>query len=502
MQQTLIEGKYEVLAKIKEGGMGAIYKVRHVLLDEVRVIKVMRPQIEETEEARKRFYQEAKMATSLKHPNIAALLDFLEDQNHTFYMVMEYIEGVNLSEFVNTNGVPLITTTLEMTIQSLQALSYLHKRGIVHRDISPENIMLTHDHDGNVVVKLIDLGVAKFTESEGMTQAGVFVGKLKYGSPEQFGSLEQGKKIDGRSDLYSLGCVLYQTLTGQTPFKASSTQDFILAHLMKPPRPFAEVDPDGRVPEDLRQVVLKSLEKKREDRFATAEEFGEALRGVERRIRSEVETGTRALFDANLQAAAAAHPKEIELGSDRKRVEKQLAKAFGAAQTPASPVEAVRTTSDTEETQLSPDVAKMRTAETEAVTGATPAPSSGKKRLAVTAGAIVAAAAVLVIAVLLLRHPTPPPPVQTGALLVTSTPWGRISVASETGDRKISMPMTMTPARLTLPPGRYKVTVVSDSTHQEQSQVAEVVASAEKTMHIDLPGAEETVGRAVAALAP
>src|SRR5512140_1099694 len=252
MTSSLIEGKYEILSKLKEGGMGAIYKVRHVLLDEVRVIKVMRPQIEDDPDAQRRFQQEAKMATSLKHPNIAALLDFAEDKDHTFYMVMEFIDGANLAEFSAKTGPPPLLAALEIGIQTLRALGYLHRRGIIHRDISPENIMLTHDADGHVVVKLIDLGVAKQTGTQGMTLTGMFVGKLKYGSPEQLGVLKAHEKIDGRSDIYSLGCVMYQILTGQSAFAADSMQAYVMHHLMHPPRPFEETDPEAKIPADVR----------------------------------------------------------------------------------------------------------------------------------------------------------------------------------------------------------------------------------------------------------
>ena len=183
---TLIEGKYEILGKICEGGMGAIYKVRHRLLDEIRVIKVMHPQIGESEEMKKRFVQEAKTVTKLKHPNIGAVLDFALDSDGAAYIVMEFIDGVTLSDVFKTAGPPEMPLALEVTHQTLLALGYLHRRNIVHRDIAPDNIMLTRDEEGNPRVKVIDLGIAKaLDKTVELTSTGVFLGKVKYCSPEQ-----------------------------------------------------------------------------------------------------------------------------------------------------------------------------------------------------------------------------------------------------------------------------------------------------------------------------
>jgi len=284
---TLLDGKYEVLSKIKEGGMGAIFMVRHVLLDEIRVIKTMRTQIEDDPDAKKRFYREAKLAKDLKHENIASFIDFFEDQDHTFYMVMDYIEGSNLSELIDRQGRLPLTTVLDISIQTADALGYLHKKGIIHRDISPENIMLTEDSEGQIQVKLIDLGVAKQTSQQTMTEAGIFVGKLKYGSPEQLGVLKKGEAIDGRSDLYSLGAVIYFALTGKHAFDAQTPQAYISQHLVRGPRPFPESDPEGRVPEVLRAIVMKSLAKNRQERFSSAEEMAATMREEREEMRRQ-----------------------------------------------------------------------------------------------------------------------------------------------------------------------------------------------------------------------
>ena len=280
---TLIEGKYEILGKIREGGMGSIYKVRHKLLDEIRVIKVVRPEMVADEELKRRFVEEAKTATRLKHPNIGTIHDFALDEDGTAYLVMEFIEGVSLNELKATQGPPGLALSLETAHQTLLALGYLHRKNLVHRDIAPDNLMLTHDDEGRPQIKLIDLGIAKAVDREQhLTSTGVFLGKLKYASPELFGALPPGEKLDGRSDLYSLGVVLYELLTGVRPIGGEAPAELLRGHLFLAPLPFEKSDPLQRVPPEVRAVVLRALEKKREDRFATAEEFDReivALRG-------------------------------------------------------------------------------------------------------------------------------------------------------------------------------------------------------------------------------
>ncbi len=268
------EGKFEILHKISEGGMGAIYKVRHVLLDEVRVIKVVRPGREDDENLEARFHREARTATRLRHANIAVMYDFSIDEGGTAYIVMELIDGKTLHEVLLTSGPPPLAETLEIARQSLDALSYLHGQGYVHRDISPDNLMLTRDSAGEPLVKLIDLGVAKRVGgSHQLTETGMFLGKVRYSSPEQFG----GGELDPRSDLYSFGVMLYELLTGSIPIQGEDFSSFIGGHLIRAPISFDVTDPEGKVPAGLRRVVMKTLEKKPENRVASADELARLL---------------------------------------------------------------------------------------------------------------------------------------------------------------------------------------------------------------------------------
>jgi serine/threonine protein kinase len=273
-----LEGKYEILSKIKEGGMGAIYLVRHRLLGELRVIKIMKPEVAESEEQQKRFFREAQTATRLRHQNITTFYDFVLGEDGTAYMVMEFVDGINVHDLLQSQGPAPVALAMDLSRQSLSALGYLHRKGIIHRDISPDNIMVTHDDEGRPEVKLIDLGIAKMANSQSeLTAADVFVGKLRYCSPEHLNGGAGARNLDARSDLYSYGVVLYEMLTGKLPFVGDSVQALVAAQLFRPPIPIEESDPHGLVSPALRQVVMKALEKKPESRYQTADEFTRAL---------------------------------------------------------------------------------------------------------------------------------------------------------------------------------------------------------------------------------
>lgn len=280
-----IEATYEVLAKMGEGGMGSVYKVRHRFFDEIRVIKILHDRLEAAESIRERFLGEARRGKQLEHPNLAKVFDFSVAADGTAYMVMEYIEGVTLREVLAGRGGPLEAHfVLPIVQQVLDALGYLHARKVVHRDISPDNIMLVQNESGAPRVKLIDLGIAKALDAtRQLTMAGKFLGKVKYAAPEQFSG-----EVDARSDLYSLGVVLYELLTGVMPITGRDNMSLIAGVVSKPPRDFAETDPGGRVPPALRAAVMKTLAKNPDDRFQTAAELAAALQ-AEPTVEIEVE---------------------------------------------------------------------------------------------------------------------------------------------------------------------------------------------------------------------
>lgn len=321
-----LEGKYEVLEKLHEGGMGAIYKVRHRLLDEVRVIKVMRPQHQSDDGLRARFLREAQMAVRLRHQHIAQMYDFAFDDAGHGFIVMEYVEGISLQELLARIGAPPLALSLELIRQTLTALGFLHRKGIVHRDISPDNVMVAQGDEGKPIVKLIDLGIAKVLASgTGLTVTGTFLGKLRYASPEQFGA--EGTAIDQRSDIYSLGVVLYELFTGAHPVPGDSPQQMIAGHLVRPPLDFATSDPNGRVPDDLRAIVLKAMAKNPNDRFQTVDALDQALAGVQARFPLSTDELTRALQQGTVRTTTNQVPAP---GSTQDRINAQ----FGMGATP------------------------------------------------------------------------------------------------------------------------------------------------------------------------
>src|SRR5213592_930415 len=284
----LIDGKYQIIDRLGVGGMGEIFKVRHIHLNELRVIKIMRPNVASDDQGLQRFLQEARTSTSIKHRNLAMLYDFAQLEDGSYYMVWEFIDGTNIQKWMSQNGPMPPRLTVEIAIQALTGLEYLHSMGLIHRDISPENIMLSQDNRGKLLVKVIDFGIAKSLaegdSGQGLTQTGMFLGKLKYASPEQAGFLKEGEHLDPRSDLYSFGIVMYEMLAGRAPFQATNPHGYILKHVTEKPAPIVETNPNAKVPAQLESIIMRSLEKSRDTRFATAGEFAHSLEAIRNTI--------------------------------------------------------------------------------------------------------------------------------------------------------------------------------------------------------------------------
>ncbi|HEV7519167.1 MAG TPA: TonB family protein [Thermoanaerobaculia bacterium] len=328
-----IEGKYEILGKLREGGMGAVYKVRHRLLEEIRVIKLIQPHLGVGAEVGDRFLREAKMAIQLRHPNIAQLHDFAVDPDGKAFIVMEYIDGLTLEDVRKASGPPPLGLGLEIAQQTLRAVGYLHKKGFLHRDIAPDNLMLTRGFDDGPLVKLIDLGIARvLAGDQRLTSTGLFLGKPRYASPEQFGGdgTEGSEEIDARSDLYSFGVVLYELLTGVCPIAGKEASSLMAGHLFRPPIDFAASDPQGKIPADLRTILLKTLAKRPEERFATAEELAGRLAAIQARY--PIAPGDLA---AVLHSSAASAPRVLAPPAAAGTTQGRLDREFGPEPTPA-----------------------------------------------------------------------------------------------------------------------------------------------------------------------
>ncbi len=291
-----IDSRFEVIAKLGEGGMGTVYKVRHRSLDEIQIVKTMQAQFSSNEALRGRFINEARRGMRLRHPHIAGVHDFAVCADGTGYIVMEYVHGLNLRDMLATRGPLPLPMVGEIAVQTLDALGYLHSEKFVHRDISPDNLMVQVT-DGRPFVKLIDLGISKSLDTgQTMTATGQFLGKVQYAAPEAFGG-----QLDGRSDLYSFGVVMYKLLTNSDPFPGETPREIIKAQLFQPPQPF---DPALRIPEGVQRVVYRALEKEPDKRFADAAEFTAAVEeafGIERTTRD---------WSAGVSSAPAGRPAQ------------------------------------------------------------------------------------------------------------------------------------------------------------------------------------------------
>ncbi len=284
---SVFDGKYEVLERLATGGMGEVWKARHIHLQETRVIKILRADRATDPQALQRFAQEARIATQIKHPNVAILYDFSRMEDGSFYMVWENIEGEDVGSWLRTKGPFPVALAVELGIQALRGLEAIHVAGVIHRDVSPDNLMITRDRRGRHQVKIIDLGLAKnldVTSGLEITQAGMFMGKLAYCSPEQAGSIKEAP-LDHRSDLYSFAAVLYEMICGRQPFDSENQHGYVFKRLTEPPLPLSGRNPVILVPPELESVILRGLEKDRDKRWPDALSFLHALVRVADQLR-------------------------------------------------------------------------------------------------------------------------------------------------------------------------------------------------------------------------
>jgi serine/threonine protein kinase len=275
---TTLADKYQILEKLGSGGMGLVYKAKHLLMKRLVAIKLMLPQFAASATALKRFRQEAQAASHLNHPNILKVYDFGVTPQGLPYLVMDLLEGTNLSaELTKHNYLPL-ERALKIFVQTCAALYHAHQKGIIHRDLKPGNIMLV-DYDGQSdVVQIVDFGMAKILseldgENEELTKTGEVFGSPMYMSPEQC----MGRELDGRSDIYSLGCVMYRTLTGRPAVAGASAMECFNKHATALPAPFAEVAPELMLPPSLEAIIFKAMAKEVHERQDSMAQLREEL---------------------------------------------------------------------------------------------------------------------------------------------------------------------------------------------------------------------------------
>ncbi|HSP17355.1 MAG TPA: protein kinase [Thermoanaerobaculia bacterium] len=465
-----IDGKYKILARLGVGGMGEVYKVLHVHLNAIRVIKLMRPAIAGDRGAHDRFLREARLATKISHPNVASLFDFSTLEDGAWYMVWEYIEGTNLHDLIEERGPLSPRYAAKLAIQALTGIEAIHRAGIVHRDISPENLMITRDSGGDERVKIIDLGIAKQWAEEtkdDKTKTGIFVGKWKYCSPEHLGVLPAGERIDGRADLYSFGIVMYEMVTGVTPFQADTPHGYLVLHASEKPRPLRELNPSVTASPELEAILQRALEKDRNQRFASAREFADALESV-----------LPALSDA--PGAPPPLPLATEATEEPTRVVGRV--------DPNAP-----TVASVAQPELAPTVP------------ATEVATVSKRPVAPFIAAAVALIAVVIGGVSMFRrsHPTPEiaqpaKPAQASVLVnaparlaINAYPWANVMSIRNTrtgAPVEIDGPL-VTPAPVDLPPGRYEVTLANPRYKDTITRVVDVTAGQDAMLNVQFADA-------------
>ncbi|MFN8657124.1 MAG: protein kinase [Candidatus Obscuribacterales bacterium] len=275
---TIFADRYEIQSRLGKGGMSVVYKARHLFLKRTVAVKVLNSQLVADVNNARRFRQEAEAASSIRHPNIISVFDFGLSTCGQPYLVMDYIEGQTLDNVIDTEGSVNKDRAINIFLQVADGLAELHRYGIVHRDLKPSNIMLYRDKQGRECVCLIDFGIAQMTPSadrhqQRLTRAGEVLGSPCYISPEQ----AQNFPLDVRSDIYSLGCTMYETLCGELPFHADFPWETMLKHVTEPVMPLTQRAPKLGIPETLNAIVMCAMEKSPSARFQNVQELQQHL---------------------------------------------------------------------------------------------------------------------------------------------------------------------------------------------------------------------------------
>lgn len=257
-----LDGRYEIQEVIGVGGMAVVYRAYDNIEDKIVAIKILKDEFLANEEFRRRFKNESKAISLLSHPNIVKVFN-VNYGDRLQYIVMEYVEGITLKEYIEQQGHLGIKETVHFTMQILRALQHAHDKGIIHRDIKPQNILLL----SNGTIKVTDFGIARFSYSDTKTMTDSAIGSVHYISPEQ----ARGLSIDERTDIYSIGVVMYEMLTGRLPFVSDNSVSVALMQLQNDPRSIREINPN--IPAGLEQIVMRAMEKSAKSRYQTASEM-------------------------------------------------------------------------------------------------------------------------------------------------------------------------------------------------------------------------------------
>ena len=282
---TIVAEKYEIQEVLGGGGMGVVYKAKHLLMHRTVALKMLLPETVSNEYALARFQKEAQAASSLNHPNILTIFDFGLSDKRQPYLVMDYLKGQTLADILETEGYLHLQRALSVFIQIASALAHAHQNGVVHRDLKPANIMLVEYEGQGDFVKIVDFGIAKTLHGGGgegversveLTQTGQVFGSPLYMSPEQC----RGTHLDARADIYSIGCVMYRSTTGKSPFVGQDALELMFKHVNSTAPKFADCCPELKLPQNFEDVVMKCLEKDVDSRYQTMLELRHDLERV------------------------------------------------------------------------------------------------------------------------------------------------------------------------------------------------------------------------------
>ncbi len=416
---SVIGKKYEIMSEIGRGGMGVVYRARHLIWNEERALKVLTTEGAGVQQGIKGLVAEAQVMRKLQHPHIVRVEDVDYTEDGQPFVIMEYVEGQSLRQRLQSTGALGTETALRIAAETCSALSAAHQKRIVHRDIKPQNLLLAKAADGAETVKVIDFGIAKVREEAGLGFTGMmtgttgfFVGTPEYASPEQAQGM-RGSELDGRTDLYSLGLVLYEMLTGQLPFGGSTPVGVLVQRLQVPPAPLDRARPGLSFGAEVSGLVMKALERERENRYRSAEEMERAIAAVLESRRAERERAETARLAAERRRREEAETSRLAAEAARREQQER--------DTAAAALAAARERAERER-QARQAAASARAAESERAgppdpehkRSATTVPgrqrtAHGNRAMWLAAGAALLALLGIGLAVWVSKPPAPPP---------------------------------------------------------------------------------------------
>ena len=324
---TVVDGKYTIQRLLGRGGTGTVYEAQHAVIGHRIALKIVNADRAQRPEPLARFQREAKICGTIRHPNVGQIYD-VGTYDGKPYMVLELHEGQSLADVLAESILP-VPAIIEITLQVLSALAAVHHAGVVHRDVKPDNVMLVRSLDGDIVVKLVDFGISKLITADirerTLTREGSILGSPDYMSPEQL----RGQEVDARTDLYAVGVLLYEAITGSAPFDAENLSDLMAAILRDPVLPPRELRDD--CPEELNALILKAMSRPSDERFQSAAELARQL--------EQIRSALRMVPNVGMQLLRKPMPRREERATRARRMPRKVAETASAAPAPSTAIE-------------------------------------------------------------------------------------------------------------------------------------------------------------------